>query len=371
MFIKIPLRNVSFNLSVDPRLITQLKEACAANSGTLRSFAASFFGENWRTKIVRSTIETITDQTKLKHLSQCAQKNFHTWKKNAKQAPRTVQVFSEDWGTATLAATQKYGQCYVVSNPASAQFPGGKFLDRGSALEENIFQRTTCALTLFSPDVIYDAVTKSFSYTNELRKLIAAELGMSVTELEKLSQQYGYPVSHAYKVFLNPQPQICFRGPEVVIENDSSIDEIGGKNLKVAEPNLSFRVLPNHQIFPFIEMRSEAPYVNGQVKEDILRIVLTKKIAAQLDTMILHGMRHCVLGAWGCGSYHNNPDLVAQVYAEEIYKRAPYFNHIIFSIYDTRFGEHNVKVFERYLEGIQLGPDKSKNLVQDDVSPTL
>lgn len=85
MFIKMPLRNVSFNLSIDPRLIAQLKEACAENSGTVRSFGASFFGENWRTKIVRSTIETITDQTKLKHLSQCAQKNLHAWKKTQRK----------------------------------------------------------------------------------------------------------------------------------------------------------------------------------------------------------------------------------------------------------------------------------------------
>lgn len=366
MFIKMPLRNVSFNLSIDPCLIAQLKEACAENSGTVRSFGASFFGENWRTKIVRSTIETITDQTKLKHLSQCAQKNLHAWKSNATQAPASVQVFSADWGTATLAATQRYGQYYVVSNPASTQFPGGKFLNRGSALEENIFQRTTCALTLSSPDVIYDAVTQSFFYTNAFRKLIAAELGMSVTELEKLSQHYGYPVSHANKVFLNPQPQICFRGPEIVIENTSSIDEIGGKNCKVAEPNLSFRVLPDNQIFPFIEMRSEAPYLVGKASKNIVTDLLTQKIAAQLDTMILHGLRNCVLGAWGWGSYHNDPTLVAEVYAAEISKRAHHFNHIIFSINDTRFGERNFRIFEQHLQDIPLGPDKRKNLAQDN-----
>ncbi|MGM9452782.1 hypothetical protein ACTAZI_05530 [Legionella bozemanae] len=53
---------------------------------------------------------------------------------------------------------------------------------------------------------------------------------------------------------------------------------------------------------------------------------MRRRIAAQLDTLILVGQPNVILGAWGCGEFKNEPQLVAEIYAEEIGKRAHFFN---------------------------------------------
>jgi uncharacterized protein (TIGR02452 family) len=35
-----------------------------------------------------------------------------------------------------------------------------------------------------------------------------------------------------------------------------------------------------------------------------------------LETFEYHGMDHLVLGAWGCGAFHNPPDRVAEAFKE-------------------------------------------------------
>jgi hypothetical protein len=46
-----------------------------------------------------------------------------------------------------------------------------------------------------------------------------------------------------------------------------------------------------------------------------------RRIAAQLDTVRTSGVRHAVLGAFGCGAFHNPADQVAELYRTEITAR--------------------------------------------------
>lgn len=53
------------------------------------------------------------------------------------------------------------------------------------------------------------------------------------------------------------------------------------------------------------------PLVNDQYLE-----LLRNKITMMLETFKYHGMDHLVLGAWGCGAFHNPPYRVAEAFKE-------------------------------------------------------
>jgi hypothetical protein len=95
--------------------------------------------------------------------------------------------------------------------------------------------------------------------------------------------------------------RVCIRGPE---------DRAGA--------NLGYRWLPDEQVFPFFELRASAQDLrDGSAFEpgDARR-----RIAAQLDTLRNHGLRHAVL-CIGCGRSAIQP-IGSQQSTDEIAARA-------------------------------------------------
>lgn len=120
--------------------------------------------------------------------------------------------------------------------------------------------------------------------------------------------------------------------------------------------------LPTHQIFPFYELRSAAPeHINKSQHEVPMneRIMeMRRRISSQLDTLIIANQPNAILGAWGCGEFHNEPELVSDIYREEIERRSSFFKHLMFPILDMR-SARNFEVFEKALKGIKLGDTRS------------
>lgn len=341
--------------------IQQLKSAHAksANPGNwLRIF---FNGEAWRYKSMQNTLKKITDPVQHQELQHQARMNLSKWRKTKQAPPSKVEIFNQDWGAICLQMTQKYGVPYTVLNHANAYFPGGGFLRSGNAQEENMWHRSTCALSLLEPGVYFDIKSNSFRYQQFYSELISANALMDASELFILNQITGIQHTKAHRVYLSDIPRVCFRGPELLVNHDA-IEERNGKNTIFADPDFSFQFLPTETIFPFYEMRSAAPDLalegdnsvtfRSQEYEQAIR----RCIAAQLDTLVIQGRKHVILGAWGCGEFHNDPKIVARIYQEEISKRAEHFQHIAFAILRTASHHHlNHTTFEENLEGLQLG----------------
>ena len=57
-----------------------------------------------------------------------------------------------------------------------------------------------------------------------------------------------------------------------------------------------------------------------------------------------------VLGAFGCGAFRNNPDVVAAVYKELTEEFRGYFRHIEFAVYTPKENPENYFAFERVLQ---------------------
>ena len=72
-----------------------------------------------------------------------------------------------------------------------------------------------------------------------------------------------------------------------------------------------------------------------------------KRIAAQLDTLIAHQVRHTVLGAFGCGAFNNPSTEVAKIYKDEIEARKEQFDVIAFAIFHAGYGPGNFEPFAK------------------------
>ncbi|KTD19913.1 poly(ADP-ribose) glycohydrolase domain-containing protein [Legionella londiniensis] len=356
-----------------------LQKALKINKAN-NKFLSFFLGENWRYVSFEKTFSQITSNEKLKAMHDQANLNLASWQAKQSLPPYKVEVTPQDWGIAALKATQKYGKPYAVLNMANSQYPGGGFLEGGSAQEENMWMRTTCANSLSAKDVYFNEKENCFCYSQEARELLTGQKEMSEEECALLGKKRGMAIQKAHKVFLNPERQLCFRGPEVLLETDS-LNEMNVKKGFIADSTLSFSFLPEEQIFPFYELRSAAPQLAGydidwrnqqflQEYEKEIR----RRISAQLDTLILNEMQFVILGAWGCGCFANNPHIVAKIYHEEIEKRAKHFQHIVFPIMPNNMGrECNFSVFKKQLDGLKLDLRKncllSQNAVGNQIEP--
>ncbi|KAJ6016028.1 hypothetical protein N7540_010619 [Penicillium herquei] len=81
--------------------------------------------------------------------------------------------------------------------------------------------------------------------------------------------------------------------------------------------------------------------------------VTKDKLRQVLRVLAQNGITHCVLGALGCGAFHNPPQEVARVYSE-VLKEAEWrgnFEEIIFAVLDTR-NEGNFRIFSEALRMI-------------------
>ncbi|OEH47371.1 hypothetical protein lpari_01539 [Legionella parisiensis] len=162
-----------------------------------------------------------------------------------------------------------------------------------------------------------------------------------------------------FKAFFCKEPRVCFRGEELYFP-PSSTDEFRSSGYE-PNPDISYLFLPSSSIFPFYELRSAAPEHFSESQSQEPRVLkayennLRRRIAAQLNTLILEGRPYAILGAWGCGAFKNDPELVAIIYAEEIRKRAHFFQHIMFPIINTNSHSQNFDIFSEILVGIELG----------------
>lgn len=278
-------------------------EVIAANAG--------FFGDPAsvrRRAVLRETIAAFESQDPPDRYHRLAAANLAHWRaeRPAPEASCQVQVHAGDWGEVTRHMTARYGICFAVLNMANAYVPGGAYVEGAIAQEENMFRRSDCHFRIDADE--YDVAADR--YLPEMTRLLSAHDG--VVYLDK------------------DRPRICIRGPE-----------------DRASANMGYRWLADEQVFPFFELRAAAQDLrDGSAFEpgDARR-----RIAAQLDTLRNHGLRHAVLSAFGCGAFRNPADRVAAIYRDEIAARAEYFDVIAFAIFAPGYGPDNYTPFARLI----------------------
>jgi len=220
----------------------------------------------------------------------------------------SVHVMAGDWGEITARLTAKHGRCFAVLNMAHSILPGGAYVEGAAAQEENMFRRTDCHFSI-DRRMMLDNPER---YRPEMQRLLEAADGMVYLDVE--------------------QPRVCIRGPE-----DSTLADLG------------YRWLSANEIFPFYELRASAVDLSGGQAFD--EGETRRRIAAQLDTLCEAGIRHAVLGAFGCGAFGNPAGRVARAYRSELDARRGEFDVVAFAILPTAHGPDNVTPFAEVFGG--------------------
>jgi len=76
--------------------------------------------------------------------------------------------------------------------------------------------------------------------------------------------------------------------------------------------------------------------------------VLKERSSKLLALAAYHGCDVLILGAWGCGAFRNDPEMVAPIFAEQLKPGGPYwgrFRKVLFSVYDTSATQNIYRAF--------------------------
>ena len=258
-----------------------------------------------RRQVLAETLRAFLTANPPDHFHQLAHENHEHWASKADGSPACleVQVHAGDWGDVTLDLSRRYGQIFAVLNMANAYVPGGAYIEGASAQEENIYRRSDCHFYIRDED--YDRTIDR--YRPHMTELITGASG---------------------RVYIDTRhPRVCIRGSE---DPD--------------QPTLGYRWLEEDEVFSFHELRSAAQDLRGGALFDAA--LARWHIAAQLDTLIDAGIRHAVLGAFGCGAFRNPADEVAAIYRQEIEKRRDGFSIIAFAIRQMPYSASNLLPFQ-------------------------
>jgi uncharacterized protein (TIGR02452 family) len=85
------------------------------------------------------------------------------------------------------------------------------------------------------------------------------------------------------------------------------------------------------------------------LSDDVLRSIFLKRIEMVFSIAIKHGNKNIILGAWGCGAFGCDPEVVAQCFKQiiEDSTEAMYFENIVFAVLDNH-DEKLVTTFRDY-----------------------
>src|SRR4029079_11477489 len=95
-----------------------------------------------------------------------------------------------------------------------------------------------------------------------------------------------------------------------------------------------------------------APAVNAGVIKDRdrgpIRTEMRDRVEKVLAIMAGHGHDAAVLGAWGCGVFKNDPEVIAELFAKELRgKFAGAFAKVAFAVLDSSEEKYFIGPFEQ------------------------
>ena len=111
----------------------------------------------------------------------------------------------------------------------------------------------------------------------------------------------------------------------------------------IRNPDLSLREDP----FPVAVMTVSAPIASRMEESELpnLESILNRRIHGMLRAAAAEGYSRLVLGAWGCGNFGNDPQLVAKLFHEALRED---FEEVAMAVFDNSEDQYRYSCFEKY-----------------------
>lgn len=118
---------------------------------------------------------------------------------------------------------------------------------------------------------------------------------------------------------------------------------ISPNTMVIRNPDLSLREDP----FPIAVMTVSAPIASRMEQEELpnLENILRSRVRGMLRAAAAEGYTRLVLGAWGCGNFGNDPELVAKLFHEAL---QGYFEEVTMAVFDNSEDKCRYSFFEKY-----------------------
>lgn len=207
-----------------------------------------------------------------------------------------IEVTSETTNQAAVRLLSEGYKDIVALNFASATNPGGGWLHGAIAQEEDLCRRS----------VLYECIRKQTSYYNK-----------NIPNGKK-----GYTDGMIYS-------------PDVTFFRD--------EDYKLLEVPYSLSIIT-----------APAPNVwsMDDPSEDNLKEIFNRRTRKILKIAAEYKHKTIILGAWGCGAFGNNAQMVAESFDEAL-REAPLFEHVCFAVYDSHKEQPTFNTFNDYFLGVE------------------
>jgi uncharacterized protein (TIGR02452 family) len=198
----------------------------------------------------------------------------------------------------SLAAARRLGARVACLVFASAKNPGGGFLNGAQAQEESIAR---------------------------VSALFPCQTSPSAREFYEFHRRQ-HDLRYSDRVIYSPGVPVFRDDDGALLEQPHLV-----AFLTAAAPNLG-AIISNQP--------ATAPSVPG---------VLARRARRVLEITAAHGHRELVLGAWGCGVFRNDPQMVATAFADQIALARGWFDRVVFAVLDRQRGTPTYSAFARAL----------------------
>lgn len=138
----------------------------------------------------------------------------------------------------------------------------------------------------------------------------------------------------------------CIYTPDVIVfKTDTASPELMDESdwYKV---NVITCAAPNLRQMPSNKMNTSDGIKKVKMLDDDLYALHVKRLTRIMDVAVTGGNEVIILGAFGCGAFENNPEVVAKASRDVINKYLKSFKKIEFAIYCSPRDEQNYEIFK-------------------------
>ena len=123
----------------------------------------------------------------------------------------------------------------------------------------------------------------------------------------------------------------------------------------IRNPDLSLREDP----FPVAVMTVSAPIASRMEESELPNLgnILARRIHGMLRAAAAEGYTHLVLGAWGCGNFGNDPELVARLFCDNLMGS---FEEVAMAVFDNSEDQYRYSCFAKYFENMDADTESNR-----------